>query len=234
MTNPAVPIIFADSETDDLDSKRRQQWDVALIRREPDGTETEHQFYVSIDTADSDPFALRVGRYWERHPDGRYFAGLDRFRPIPVDSDKTQRVDGFDNLIGRYLTPRAAAARVARITHGAHVVGAIPSFDTITFENLLRDNGLSPQWHYHLIDVEALAVGYMRGLAEKGALGPYTGPLGVPLAPPWKSDDLSGLLGIQPPTEEERHTALGDARWAMRIYDTVMGVARDETGRVAA
>lgn len=27
------------------------------------------------------------------------------------------------------------------------------------------------------------------------------------------------------PSEGDRHTALGDARWAMRIYDAVMGAS---------
>ena len=62
------------------------------------------------------------------------------------------------------------------------------------------------RWHYHLVDVEALAAG----------------KLGI--APPWKSDELSAALGVTI-TEDDRHTALGDAKWAMRIYDAVMGGA---------
>lgn len=45
---------------------------------------------------------------------------------------------------------------------------------------------------------------------------------GEPIAPPWKSDDLGLALGVEPCPEEDRHTALGDARWVKRIYDTVM------------
>ena len=39
---------------------------------------------------------------------------------------------------------------------------------------------------------------------------------------PWKSDDLSAALGIKV-SDEDRHTALGDARWARAIYDAVTG-----------
>lgn len=41
---------------------------------------------------------------------------------------------------------------------------------------------------------------------------------------PWKSDDLSRACGVEPPTEDERHTALGDARWVMRLYDAITGL----------
>jgi hypothetical protein len=45
----------------------------------------------------------------------------------------------------------------------------------------------------------------------------------VPL--PWKSDDLSAQLGVTV-SEEDRHTALGDARWSLAIFDAVMGGQR--------
>jgi hypothetical protein len=91
-------------------------------------------------------------------------------------------------------------------------------------DRLLRSHGLIPAWHYHLIDVEALAVGYLYGRdREKEAqddLGDWQA-MGVPL--PWDSDDLSRACGVEPPGEHERHTALGDARWAMRLYDAITG-----------
>ena len=43
-------------------------------------------------------------------------------------------------------------------------------------------------------------------------------PRGVAL--PWKSDDLSAALGVTV-SDEDRHTALGDAKWARAIYDAV-------------
>lgn len=43
--------------------------------------------------------------------------------------------------------------------------------------------------------------------------------------PPWRSDDLSRTCGVEPPSDDERHTALGDARWALRWYDAMTGGA---------
>ncbi len=53
------------------------------------------------------------------------------------------------------------------------------------------------------------------GLIGCGLLDPKTIP------PPWKTADIVGMLNIPLPPDGERHTALGDARLAMRMYDAV-------------
>lgn len=190
-----TPMCFVDTETDGVHPGRKP-WEIALIRREPGGGEFAVQFLVDIDLSTADPFGLKVGRFYDRHPFGREIS--------------TGVVDG------EIVTCRQAALNVAKFTHGAHLVGAVPNFDAEVFDRLLRTHGLCPSWHYHLIDVESLAVGYLAGLGD-------TVPNNELLTPPWKSDDLTTALGVEPPAEEERHTALGDARWAMRVYDHVMG-----------
>lgn len=40
--------------------------------------------------------------------------------------------------------------------------------------------------------------------------------------PPWNSNDMSRAVGVEP-DDFDRHTALGDARWAKAIYEAVMG-----------
>ena len=51
---------------------------------------------------------------------------------------------------GSYLDEMDAAKVVAAWTHGAHIVGAVPNFDAEVLASLLRYNGLTPAWHYHL------------------------------------------------------------------------------------
>lgn len=190
-----APICFLDTETDGVHPNRRA-WEIAAIRRAPDGTQTEWQAYVDIDLSTADPFGLRIGGFYDRHPLGRHIAhGGD----WSVPSLGTEW----------HLSGRSAAYEVAKLTHGAHIVGAVPNFDTEVLAPLLREHGLTPAWHYHLVDIENLAVGYLAGK-------------GQPIAPPWKSDELTELLGLPAVPEAERHTALGDARWAMRVYDAVM------------
>lgn len=189
-----APLCFIDTETDGVHPDRRV-WEVAMIRRETDGTENEMDFFVEIDLSTADPFGLRVGGFYDRHPLGRYLAGKGVAMPEPYD-------DGAE-----YLSTTEAARMVARYTHGAHLVGAVPNFDAEVLARLLRDELLTPAWHYHLVDVEALMAGWLAGR----------------VAPPWRSDDLSLAVGVVPPSETERHTAMGDARWAMRCYDRVVG-----------
>jgi hypothetical protein len=110
------------------------------------------------------------------------------------------------------VSPAEAAYTIAGLFHDRpHVVGAVPNFDTERLAKLLTDHGHKPGWHYHLIDVENLAVGYLHG---------RRGERTIPL--PWDSDALSRACGVEPPTDA-RHTAMGDADWAMALYDAITG-----------
>lgn len=102
------------------------------------------------------------------------------------------------SYLGSYV-----AERLAYLTAGKHLAGNVPSFDAAFLERFLRAHGRSPAWHYQLVDVEAIAA---------GVLG---------LDPPWDSEDLSSRLGVDPALYE-RHTALGDARWARDVYGAAM------------
>ncbi len=187
-----APLAFLDTETDGVHPGRKV-WEIAVVRREPDGTETSMECFVEIDLSTADPFGLRVGRFWDRHPFGRLIS------------------TGNDKWIGDALLPHQAAIAVAKFTHGAHIVGAVPNFDTETLDPLLRTNGLVPSWHYHLVDVENLAIGW---LAARGTV----------IAPPYNSKDILELLDLPPVPEDALHTAMGDVRHiVMPIYDLVMG-----------
>lgn len=187
----SAPLCFLDTETDGIHPARRP-WEVALIRREPDGTETTAQMYLPINLATADPFGLRVGRFYDRHPLGR------RLSHPP------------GTAAGKLTTADTAARTIARMTHGAHIVGAVPSFDTETLAPYLREHGYTPAWHYHLVDVENLAVGYLAGQ-------------GAPVHPPYSTDGLTEALGLDPSPPELRHTALGDTHWARAVYDRIIG-----------
>ena len=192
----------------------RRAWDIALIRRDDEG-ERRVQFFIElndIDLPDADPFSLNVGRFWERHPQAmRLRAGQD----IGCDAvelwSSWAKADVFAVPEGAVVDAATAAHIIAGMTHGAHLVGAGPNFDAEVLAALLRDNGLTPTWHHHLVDVEALAVGWLCA---------WDGRPGIP---PWRSDDISTALGVPPPAEDDRHTALGDAAWGLAIYDRITG-----------
>lgn len=180
-----APLVFLDTETTGL-SLDDDIWEFAGIRREPDGTERELHLFIQHDREK----ALRLPPAFLADHDRRF--------------DPTTAVD-----------PVLAAERIHRFlgrsTSGrVHVVGAVPNFDTERLSLLLSRWGWSWPAHYHLIDVENLAVGYLARSGDEPDI-------------PWDSDEISRAIGVEPPADE-RHTAMGDARWAMAIYDRVIGI----------
>lgn len=202
----ASPLVFVDVETDGVGPDARP-WEVALIRREMDGSERWTRFFVELGRAAADPAALRVGGFYSRHPVGRFLSGDLVNGGMPRVSPAGSFGDSF---VSRY----EAAVRVARWTHGAHLVGVGVSFDARVLEQLLLTASLRPGWHYHLVDVVPMAAGWLNALPGRDlAL--------APVVPPWSSDDLSRRCGVSPPEGAARHTALGDARWARRWWDAL-------------
>lgn len=207
------PLVFLDVETDGLHPGRRI-WEYAVIRRDPklritddpahplrvEWVEAQHHSFVAIDVRNSDPFGLRVGGFWERHPSGRKMSGKP---PLPH---------------GVVSCRHDAARDLMRLTFGAHVVGVNPAFDVETLAGLFRAEGYLPSWNYHLVDLVAMTVGTLNAYTLMADEAPD------PVLPPVRSDDLSRLVGVDPPTGA-RHTALGDARWAARWFDRLTGNA---------
>lgn len=235
------PIVFLDTETTGLHPDRRA-WEIAMIRRDEFG-ERDITIQVSdVDLSHAEPKGLQIGGFYERHaayrPDADNIAG----RPFVAGSDTF------------WMTESQAATEVEQWTRGAHLVGAVPDFDARTLDPMLRRHGLIPAWHHHLMDIEAMAVGWLnarasqparyvtgvaaeRPLCEEPAFGhgqiwtvpevAETSSLTDLLAPPWRSDDLARACGVEPPSEADRHTAMGDARWVQRWYDVLTGGGSD-------
>jgi hypothetical protein len=103
-----------------------------------------------------------------------------------------------------------AAEKVQRMTSGAVMWGCVPSFDMEGFRALLGRKGYIPDFHYRPLCVETFAAGWLTGRGEI-------------VEPRWDSSELSRLCGVEPPEGAERHSALGDARWAERWLDAMRG-----------
>ena len=179
------PLVFLDCETLGL-GLDDPIWEIGLIRREPDGIETEHHFLVA-------------------GPDGMPYDAPDDF-PEPFASDFQERYHDSDADLTDHDELKVLLRYLLRPVNGIkpHIVGAVPNFDT---ERIAHQFGVTG-WHYHLVDVENLIVGYTYGAGS------------ARFQPPWNSDDLSRTIGIRPEMYD-RHTALGDARWARDIYDAI-------------
>lgn len=196
-----APLVFMDTETTGL-SLDDDIWEFAAIRRDPDGTETELHLFIEHDRAKCSQLP-------------------DSFRD-----------DHYDRYRDHRAIPRRQASReIDALFEGRpHVVGAVPQFDTERIALMLRKEWplwpVHGRWHYHLIDVENLAVGYLASVHRwrKDIADLNHGTLPERIAPPWDSNWLSKAVGVNA-DEFERHTAMGDVRWAMAIYDAVMGGA---------
>jgi len=181
-------VFFVDCETTGLDPVRHEVWEVALIL--PNGK--EHVWQLPVHLNGADPKALQMNGF------------LDRYD------------------MAHTMTQEEFGAEFVRLTWGLHWAGAVPSFDEqrIRFVLANRDQymmgpgnpvpmTLPPNWHYHLIDIEALAVGYLVGESQ------------YELVLPWDSTHLSDAVGVDR-SMFDKHTALGDAQWARAVYMAVM------------
>ncbi len=193
-------ICFIDTETTSLRHNRRA-WEIGIIARTGD-RDVEHSWFIEADDLDlgnADVMSLKIGGFYQRHPQYR----LDR------ESELTDCEGEGDAL-----------RHVEAVTRGAHLCGAVVNFDAGVLGARMRAHGICASWHYHLIDVEALAVGYLAHAAARDGSGRELA--GSITALPWDSGALSRAVGVDP-DDFERHTALGDARWARAIWDAVTG-----------
>lgn len=179
------PICAIDCETTSL-GPDREAWEWAIIRRDDDGTQ-DYRWFQDVDLAKADPKSLEIGGFYRRHPNGRFLSGTD-------DAHYSDQ-----EMAATALPPDW----IVRITHGATIIGAVPSFDTHVLERQLRRDGYQPTWHHRLRCVETLTAGH---------LGREVGGLKA----------CAEALGIDFP-EDQQHTALGDARVALAIYDAILG-----------
>jgi len=201
MSHSHTPIAFVDTETTHLNAELGDAWEVAIILREFDDntpTDTEYVWQIRPDLATADPESLKIGRYLERFV-------------VPAHAEAAWT--GYDNTV----LPMRRAEAVAAITDvlcGAIMVGSNPGFDDRFLRKLLGPG--SAQWHYRPIDIATLAAGFMWA-HEPDLMAKDTKPI--------SSRWLSRQLGVEPPTDDVAHTALGDARWARSVYDAVTGGA---------
>lgn len=190
---------FIDTETTGLDDRDHEIWEFGAIV-----DDVEFRLCVRPNLSRADPIGLQIGRYFER---------TDHL--LPADVGQVHLL-GADDQPGedRWSDPGAAAEFIQALLDRRHLVGAVPDFDHRFLRRLLTRYDLAVSWHYHLIDVEALAIGFLCGNPDSD----------FELELPWESHQLTRQIGVDVSAAEE-HTALGDARWAKAVFDRVMGLA---------
>lgn len=201
-------IVFVDTETTGLDTSIDDIWEFAAIRVRPDGGETvlHRQLGHDIRRAQALPESFRA--------------------------DHDARFDGEAALPQRRAAQEIAAFFAPDADLQApHFAGINPAFDAAMLTRLFRRNGIdSVPWHYQLLDVRAVALGFQAAIAQEDPEhSRRTGWPDVDIA--IRTDDLAAITG-DPDPNNQRHTALGDARFALGWWrDMVPGPARLEVVR---
>lgn len=209
-----APLVFLDTETTGL-ARTDEIWEVGAIRREPDGSEAALHVFVVHDPSKCarlpEPF---LTDHRMRYPGE---CGNGKAPDVPMSPWL------MANELDRFTARREGELR-------AHIVGAVPNFDTARIERPFDEFELAWEWHYHLLDVENLAVGYLlataremsRNAGRDADVMDRADELREIASPPWDSEELSRAVGVEP-DRFGRHTALGDASWARAMFDAVVG-----------
>ena len=211
-------LVFLDAETTSLDDTRGEVWEIGAIVRDPGKPDAEYLWQIRPTLEAADPMSLRVGRYYERRVLEMKAPGEAAEMVRPGSSDLLSKGEGL-----RLLGAAAVAEGLADLLAAAHVVGAVPDFDFRFLRKFMAQHNECWTAHYHLIDIEALVVGWLHNVTRVDWLneGLSDGLLSLP----WRSADLYRAVGVDP-SKYEAHTALGDARLVRDVYDVIIGAAQ--------
>lgn len=148
---------------------------------------------VCMDTAVEYLYELPVRNLALAQPEAlavnRYY---DRSCVLPGSSTGHSTTNGHF----REIAPEGMAHEIAAILGGRTLMGCAVSFDMRFLAALLRTYGEEPSWHHRSLDLGSYAAGVL------GAEDPYP----------------SGALAREFVPNDEAHTALGDARWNVKVY----------------
>lgn len=137
---------------------------------------------------------------------------------LPFDearaSEKALEINGWGKReFPKLWGPARAIGFLQEALRGVHLVGKNPHFDAEFLRHLFHRWGEKPSWHHRLVDVGSLAWGVdqqsCRSTGFEGTNAPPT------------TEGVEFILGVHR-KPDERHTALGDARWAYRAFRSVV------------
>lgn len=200
-------VVYLDLETTGVEPLRHAVWNIGLI---VEGMEYNWILELKPEQlANASSMALSIGNFYRRYDEAyRNYCQSHRFAPISIDpagGDKIVR-EGWQSHVYIPASSHGALMRFIAAEIGRrHLVGAVPNFDERFLRDLMAVHQVVPAWHYHLVDVEALAAGVLKK------------------PPPWNSMELYKELGVYTGFFDT-HEALEDARLARSVYCLALGL----------
>jgi hypothetical protein len=202
--NPLQNRIYIDCETISV-HRGRLPWDVGVVQHSSTGGRQEHSWIIKdVDLTDADRNALNAGHFQDRHP----LAGAR----LPHGAE--------------YATEREVAHAVFKLAFNATIAGIVVDFDTRALDNMFQRHNLFWPAYHHLVCVENRALGVLQGHAmylpevAEGHAELLARAEEIPGR--WITDEIAAAFGVPPLPEHERHTAIGDARLAERIFHAAL------------
>lgn len=124
---------------------------------------------------------------------------------IQAATEKAMKINGYHKKIADDLPCTTVsiaqrgevAQQIQEITRGHILAGMNCAFDAQFTRKFMIDRDVTPEWNYHLFEIESACVGYL------GKAAPF----------PWKSSTLAKAMGIEPLPANRVHGALEDAIW---------------------
>jgi hypothetical protein len=208
---------FCDVETVRISAEHGSAlWECAIIVRDEQPLageygirrlrDTEYLYQVRPKLEQAEARALQVGGYYERCKVADRPVGSGMILSHPKYKGKQQAMGAT-----------GIAREVAALLDGALIVGANPWFDAGHIDAFLREYGQALSADYHMRDISSVVAGYLAGCSREDWSwpGPWPGPLTSS-----KLTDVARAVGIDPGSYQT-HTALGDTRLTVAIWDRV-------------
>ena len=203
-------LLFNDNETTGLDFINDEVWQVHFLAARTGETRAFDSFTRLI-THDVEKMKKLPEKFQKIHFD------------IWSDEANTGLVRTPFAAMKEFLEWRES---IANEGEKAHFIAANPTFDSI----MLMNNQIIPfsifyqVFDYHLIDIEALALGWLRHQELNLS---WSAPSVEALTPresflPFKSDDLSKALGIYN-EDAHKHDAISDTEWLVAMWKAMNG-----------
>ena len=203
-------LLFNDNETTGLDFINDEVWQVHFLAARTGETRAFDSFTRLI-THDTEKMKKLPEKFQKIHSD------------IWSNPDYTGLVRTPFAAMMEFLEWRES---IANEGEKAHFIAANPTFDSI----MLMNNQIIPFsvfyqiFDYHLIDIEALALGWLRHQELNLS---WSAPSVEALTPresflPFKSDDLSKALGIYN-EDAHKHDAISDVDWLVAMWKAMNG-----------